>query len=240
MMPPRALIFDVFGTLVDWRSSVAREVAGAMAAKGIDLDPLAFATEWRAEYDPSMAPIREGRRGYTALDILHRENLDTVLARCGLGDRFGEAERATLARTWERLDPWPEVPAALARLRKRALLAPCSNGSTALMARLARHAGFQWDAILGAEIARTYKPHPAVYIAACTALGLAPAEVMMVAAHNADLEAAAGAGLQTAFFPRPTEYGPGQAADRHATGPWTLVARDLADLAERLPLRENP
>jgi 2-haloacid dehalogenase len=236
---PRALIFDVFGTLVDWRSSIARAVDGAMAAKGIALDSARFATEWRAEYQPAMAPIRDGRRGYTALDVLHRENLEAVLGRHGLNERFSADEVATLARAWECLDPWPEVPAALSRLRQTALVAPCSNGSIALMAHLARHAGFHWDAILGAEIAQNYKPHPSVYRASCAALGLAPDQVMMVAAHNDDLAAAADQGLLTGFFPRPTEHGPGQTADLAATGAWTIVATDLADLADRLA-RENP
>lgn len=233
-MRPKALIFDVFGTLVDWRGSVSRQLAPALDGKGIGLDPAGLADEWRAEYDPSMAPIRDGRRDYTALDLLHRENLEVVLARHGLTDRFSDAEKAHLARALERLDPWPDVVPGLSAMRKSALLAPCSNGSIALMVRLARHAGFSWDTVLGAELARNYKPHPSVYLASVAALGLQPHQVMMVAAHNGDLKAAAETGLQTAFVPRPAEHGPGQTTDLAASGDWTLVASDLADVADRI------
>jgi 2-haloacid dehalogenase len=230
---PEALIFDVFGTLVDWRSSIAREVAAVCAAKGVALDPLAFADAWRAEYQPAMERIRSGNRGYVPLDDLHRENLERVLAVFGLTGS-SPPEVATLARAWERLDPWPDVVAGLAALRPHALLAPCSNGSIALMARLARHAGFQWDAILGAEIARDYKPKHAVYRAACAALRLPPDRVLMVAAHNDDLAAARAAGLRTAFIPRPAEHCPGQSTDLEPAGEWDIVAPDLPALAARL------
>jgi 2-haloacid dehalogenase len=231
---PAALIFDVFGTLVDWRRGVAAVLAPVLAAKGLALDPDALARAWRAEYDPAMARIRDGARGYVPLDDLHRENLDRVLAAHGIADLFGEAERADLARAWEKLPAWPEVPAAMERLRPHVLLAPCSNGSIALMAHLARFAGLRWDAVLGAEIARDYKPKPAVYLAACAALRLPPGRVMMVAAHNGDLAAARAAGLLTAFVPRPEEYGPEAGRDLGAEGPWDLVARDLGNLADRL------
>lgn len=228
----QALVFDVFGTLVDWRTGVATALAPALAGTGAD--PFAFAASWRAEYQPAMERIRSGARGYVPLDILHRENLDRTLDRFGLGACFGAEARAEMTAAWEQLPPWPEVPAALRRLRARFLLAPCSNGSIALMARLARFAGLRWDAILGAEIARDYKPQPAVYLASCAALGLPPAAVTMVAAHNADLAAARAAGLATAFFPRPVEHGPGQATDLVPEGPWDHVAADLAGLADRL------
>lgn len=233
-MRPKALIFDVFGTLVNWRDSVAREVSAALQAKGIEANPHHIADLWRAEYDPSMAPIRDGQRGFTALDILHRENLDTVLERLVLGSHFNAEERANLATCWERLAPWPDVLKGMKVLRGQVFLAPCSNGSVALMVRLARHAGFQWDCILGAEVARNYKPHPAVYLESCTALGLPPEDVMMVAAHNSDLVAAQAAGLKTGFFPRPTENGPEQKNDLAPEGAWTVVARDFADLAAKL------
>jgi 2-haloacid dehalogenase len=231
---PAALLFDVFGTLVDWRTGVAGALRPVFAAKGIAADPLAVAARWRAEYDPAMAAVREGRRAYAPLDVLHREMLDRALAGAGLEDRLGAAERDALAPAWERLPAWPDVPEALDRLGGRFLLAPCSNGSIALMVRLARHAGFRWDAILGAEIARDYKPKPAVYLASAAALGLAPAEVMMVAAHNGDLAAARAAGLMTGFFPRPAEHGPGQASDLVAEGPWDLVAESPGALATAL------
>lgn len=222
----QALIFDVFGTCVDWRNSVARAVAAALSG----VDALAFADAWRAEYDPAMARIREGGRGYVALDDLHLENLGRVC------DRFHVAcaDPQSLNRAWERLDPWPDVVPGLRVLQARRIIAPCSNGSIALMTRLARHAGLPWDCILGAEIARDYKPKPAVYLAACAALRLPPAQVMMVAAHNGDLHAARAAGLQTAFVPRPTEYGPGQTADLAPDADWDLIAPDFNALAERL------
>jgi len=220
----KALIFDVFGTCVDWRSSVAREVAAALP--GVDAE--AFATAWRAEYDPAMARIREGGRGYVPLDDLHLENLHKVAA------DFGITAPDDLSAAWERLDPWPDVVEGLTALRTHHIIAPCSNGSIALMTRLAKHAGLPWDCILGAEIARDYKPKPAVYLASCGALRLDPSEVLMVAAHNDDLFAARDAGLATAFVARPTEYGPEQARDLEPASDWTIVAKDFADLARHL------
>jgi len=237
-MRPAALIFDVFGTLVDWRSAIARQVAAAFAAKGQDIDAFAFADLWRANYDPAMAPIREDIRDYTPLDNLHFETLAYVLAEFDAHRLFNFAEHSQLSRAWEHLDPWPDVGPALAELRQRALLAPCSNGSIALMSRLARHAGFHWDCILGADIARNYKPHPSVYLASCATLRLHPEQVMMVACHNSDLTGAAACGLQTAFFARPTEHGPihetGRQSDLAPTHSWTVIADDLGDLAAKL------
>lgn len=222
----QALIFDVFGTCVDWRSSVARDVAPLLP----QVDATAFAEAWRAEYDPAMARIREGGRGYVPLDDLHLENLDRVASRFGVT----VADPAALNRAWERLDPWPDVVEGLARLKTQHIVAPCSNGSIALMTRLAKWGGLPWDCILGADLARDYKPKPAVYHACCAALRLPPAEVMMVAAHNGDLHAARACGLQTAFVPRPTEHGPGQIIDLTAEAAWTIIALDFADLADQL------
>ena len=220
----QALIFDVFGTCVDWRSSVAREVAAVLPG----VDATAFATAWRAEYDPAMARIRDGGRGYVPLDDLHLENMHRV------AEAFGVTAPDSLNAAWERLDPWPDVVAGLSALKKTHIIAPCSNGSIALMTRLARYGGLPWDCILGAELARDYKPKPAVYRACCTALRLPVDAVMMVAAHNGDLAAARAAGLATAFVPRPTEHGPGQMIDLEATENWTIVARDFKDLAEKV------
>lgn len=224
----RALFFDVFGTLVDWRGSIAREVRRL----GLPVDGEAFVDAWRAEYQPAMQTIRSGARGFVKLDILHRENLDRILPRFGL-EGMGEAERAALNLVWHRLDAWPEVTAALARLRSRFLLAPMSNGNVALMADMARHNAFHWDAVLGAEWARDYKPNPVVYKAGCAAFDLPGHQCMMVAAHSDDLVAAEAAGLKTAHIARPDEFGPG----RGETGPNARVdvaARDLAHLAELL------
>ena len=223
-MRAKALIFDVFGTCVDWRTSVAREVAAVLP--GVDAD--AFATAWRAEYDPAMARIREGGRGYVPLDDLHRENLHKVAA------DFGVTAPDALAHAWERLDPWPDVVAGLGVLKRHHIVAPCSNGSIALMTRLAKFGGLPWDCILGAEIAQDYKPKPRVYLAACAALRLPPDQVMMVAAHNDDLHAARAAGLMTAFVPRPTEHGPGQTTDLTPEAAWEIIAADFHDLARQL------
>jgi 2-haloacid dehalogenase len=220
----KALIFDVFGTCVDWRSSVAREVAAALP--GVDAE--AFATAWRAEYDPAMARIREGGRGYVPLDDLHLENLHKVAA------DFGVRAPDSLNSAWERLAPWPDVVAGLTTLKARHIIAPCSNGSIALMTRLARYGRLPWDCILGAEIARDYKPKPAVYLASCAALRLPPEAVMMVAAHNDDLFAARDAGLSTAFVCRPAEHGPQQETDLVPASDWTVVATDFIHLARLL------
>jgi 2-haloacid dehalogenase len=227
-MTLRALIFDVFGTLVDWRSGVARDVR---AAFGPSVDADAFADAWRDEYQPTMEEVRSGRIAFSKLDVLHRRNLDRVLARRHID--ADEPTRAQLNLAWHHLDAWPDVTPALTRLRQRFLLAPCSNGNISLMVDLARRNGWHWDAILGAEIARDYKPKPEVYRAACEAFDCAPHEVLMVAAHSSDLEAAARAGLRTAHIARSNEHGPG----RGETAPSVAVdftAADLGALADRL------
>ena len=220
----RAFIFDVFGTCVDWRGSVARGVAEALP----EVDAWAFADAWRGEYQPAMEAIRSGGRGYVPLDVLHLENLERVAARLGVTLE----DAAGLNRVWEQLDPWPDVVPGLTRLRAHGLIAPCSNGSTAMMVRLARHGGLPWDTIVGADVARDYKPQASVYLASAAALGLAPHTVTMVAAHNDDLVAARAAGLKTAFVVRPTEHGPGQAADLVPSEDWDFVAQDFLELAE--------
>jgi 2-haloacid dehalogenase len=231
---PDALIFDVFGTLVDWRSSIALQVTAAFAGKGRAVDGEGFADAWRGEYQPAMQRIRSGGRGYVPLDDLHRENLMGLLATTGHAATFEPDEIIALARAWERLDPWPDVPAGLMRLKDRAIVAPCSNGSIALMTRLARHARLPWDCILGADIARDYKPKPVVYLASCAALRLQPGRVMMVAAHEDDLVAARAAGRATAFVPRPDEFGPDRPTDPAPAVAWDLVAPDLHALADHL------
>jgi len=230
-MPVSALFFDVFGTLVDWRGSIAREARRRFGAR---FDGEGFADAWRAEYQPAMERVRSGGRGYVKLDVLHAENLDRVLPRFGL-EGVGADERAELNRVWHRLDAWPEVPEALERLRGRFLLAPMSNGHIALMVALARHNGFHWDAILGAEIARDYKPKPGVYQAGSAAFDLAPECCMMVAAHSDDLVAAEAAGLRTAHIARPDEFGPGM-GEAGPLAPVNFSARDLAHLAEQFGL----
>lgn len=227
---PKALIFDVFGTLCDWRNGVAAEVKKAFEGKEVDIDPHEFASLWRGEYQPAMERIRSGSRGYVPLEILHRENLDRVLKTRGLEHWLTEAERDSLNHAWEKLPAWPEVPETLSQLRKHTLIAPCSNGSIALMVRLARFAKLPWDTVLGAGIARNYKPEPEVYLASCDALGFNPEEVMMVACHNDDLVAARDAGLLSGFFPRPDEYGSGQTSDLDAAADWDFIGSDASSL----------
>lgn len=230
-----AAIFDVFGTVVDWREGVAAAARRAFAAKRIDADPHAFADAWRGEYQPAMERVRSGQRGYVPLDDLHLENLERVLARFGIAERFDAGERGELNRAWERLPPWPDSAPAIAAMRAAGLIAaPCSNGSIALMARLARFAGLGWDCILGADVARAYKPDPLAYRRSVAALRLPPSAVVMVAAHNDDLAAARAEGLRTAFVPRPLEHGPGQTSDLAPAEDWDFVATDLEELAATL------
>lgn len=224
-----ALFFDVFGTLVDWRGSIARE---APAIVGRDIDGEAFAEAWRAEYQPGMEGVRAGGRGYVRLDVLHRENLDRILPRFGLDD-LGESARAELTLLWHRLGAWPDAEFGLSRLRRRFRIAPVSNGNISLMVDLARHNSFTWDAILGAEIARDYKPKPIVYQAAAAALDLPPERCMMVAAHSSDLEAAMACGLKSAHVARPDEHGPGRGESGPAL-PVDIAVSSLAGLADRL------
>jgi 2-haloacid dehalogenase len=216
LQPLKALIFDVFGTLVDWRTCIARETEAALLPLGLRVDGPAFADAWRAEYQPAMQEVRSGRMPFCKLDALHRRNLDVVLQNFGL-DAVDDGTRRHLNLAWHRLDAWPDVGAGLRRLRARYRLAPCSNGNISLMADLARHNGWHWDAILGAELARDYKPQPAVYLAAVAAFDCQPHETLMVAAHSSDLAAAAACGLRTAFVARPDEYGPGRGELRPAT-----------------------
>ncbi|WP_036169331.1 haloacid dehalogenase type II [Massilia sp. 9096] len=227
--------FDVFGTVVDWRSGVARAAAPFLARHGIDAEPHVFADAWRARYQPAMETVRSGARPWTRLDVLNRENLEDVLARYGVEpDAIPAAELDELNRAWERLDPWPEALEGLARLKRRFAIAPVSNGSIGGMLRLARFGGLPWDVLLGAEMARDYKPKPEVYLASIAAAGYAPAEVAMVAAHNQDLAAARALGLKTIFVRRPHEHGPRQTTDLHVEQDWDVVADSLLEVADAL------
>ena len=232
MTSVRAMFFDVFGTLVDWRTGVAREAERALRPLGYNLDWTAFADAWRGEYQPGMEEVRSGRIPFSKLDVLHRRNLERFMPRFGMRNLPDEVLRE-LTLAWHRLDAWPDVPAALKRLRKKFLLAPVSNGNISLMVDLARRNDFPWDAILGAEVAGDYKPMPRVYLAACEALDLAPAECMMVAAHSSDLAAAATCGLRTGHVARPDEHGPGTGETR-PTVPVDAAGKNLGDLADKL------
>jgi 2-haloacid dehalogenase len=228
----RALVFDVFGTLVDWRGSIAREAEDLLAPRGVQIDWLAFADAWRAQYQPAMEEVRTGAIPFSKLDVLHRRNLEVVLNDLGLRD-LDEATKVQLNLAWHRLDAWPDVAPGLQRLRQRFRIAPCSNGNISLMVNLARRNGLPWDAILGAEIARDYKPKAIVYQSAAAAFDCTPHEVLMVAAHSNDLAAAASAGLRTAHVARPDEKGPGR-GERAPSVPVDVAARDLLHLADLL------
>jgi 2-haloacid dehalogenase len=230
--PPKALLFDVFGTLVDWRTSIAREAELTLKPLGVSVDWLAFADAWRGEYQGAMDEVRNGRIAFCKLDVLHRRNLDLILPRFKIS---GVAENVLqyLNLAWHRLDAWPDVAPGLMRLKRRFLLAPCSNGNISLMVDLARRNGLPWDAILGSEIAGDYKPKPRVYLASCEAFDQPSGECMMVAAHSNDLKHAAACGLRTAHVARPNEYGrgKGEPAPRVSVD---LAATSLEDLAEQL------
>src|SRR5580658_4475371 len=206
----QALVFDVFGTVGDWRSGIAREAAPFLARHAPAADPEAFADAWRQRYLPSMEEVRTGRRPFTRLDVLHRESLSAILPAFGVDpSRVPAPELDTLNFAWHRLDPWPDSVPGLERLGRRFIIAPLSNGNIRLMLDMAKRAGLPWDAILGAEVAQAYKPAPEAYLRTAETLMLEPREVCLVAAHNDDLAAAArGCGLRTAFIPRAPEHGP--------------------------------
>ena len=228
-----ALTSDVFGTVVDWRGSIARELRGWFGRRGLERDWETVADRWRALYQPAMEEVRRGRRPWVRLDDLHRENLRVVLDEFGLAG-LDETEIEHLNRAWHRLDPWPDAVAGLTRLKRRFIVATLTNGNVALLVNMARRAGLPWDAILGAEVARAYKPTPEAYLCTADLLGLQPNQGMMVAAHNDDLLAACALGFRTAFVARPNEHGPQQTKDLRAEHPFDVVAFDCVDLAGQL------
>jgi 2-haloacid dehalogenase len=236
MVPLRALLFDVFGTVVDWREGVARDLATFLAQHGARAaDPHAVADAWRRRYQPAMEECRSGRRPFTRLDVLHRENLDAVLREHGVDlSTVRPHELDELNRAWHRLDPWPDSVPGLQRLKSRFIIAPLSNGNIALLLNMAKRAGLPWDAILGAEVAGAYKPQPEAYLRTADVLGLVPEAICLVAAHNSDLKAARTCGLRTAFVLRATEHGPAQTTDLKAAETWDFIASDLLDLSTQL------
>ncbi len=229
----RALTFDVFGTVVDWRGSIIDEGHRLWGEKRLNLDWAAFADAWRERYQPSMSEVRDGRRPWTVLDQLHRESLTKIAPHFGL-DGLSDVELDDLNLIWHRLKPWPDSVTGLTQLKQTYTIAALSNGNLALLTNMAKRAELPWDAILGAEVTHNYKPLPAAYLGSARALGLTPAQCMMVAAHNSDLAAARRCGFKTAFVRRPREYGPMQTTDLHPTEDWDIVANDLIDLAERM------
>jgi len=230
-----AMTFDVFGTVVDWRSSIIREGEQLTVRTGIEVDWPRFADAWRAGYGPAMRRVRSGELPWTRIDDLHRMILDGLIPEFGL-TALDEAARDDLNRVWQRLSPWPDTVSGLTRLRTRYVLASLSNGNVALLVNMAKHSGLPWDAVLSAELAHQYKPDPEVYLTAADLLGLEPEQVMMVAAHKGDLRAAAALGFKTAYVPRPLEYGPDREIDTTPDPSFDVNATDFNGLADRLGL----
>jgi 2-haloacid dehalogenase len=233
----KALLFDTFGTVVDWRGSVARQLSAEFSGddRQGNSDWAAFADDWRARYQPAMEEVRSGRRAFVILDVLHRENLAATAAAFGLTD-LPPARLDRINLFWHTLDPWPDSVPGMTRLQKRFAIVAQSNGNIALMVDLKRHAGLPWDMILGAEVVGYYKRRPESYLRAAAMLGLEPAQCMMVAAHNDDLAAARALGLRTAMVLRPNEHGPAQKTDLAPAQDWDVVAESMTDLAARLGL----
>ena len=229
----KALVFDVFGTVVDWHSSITRHAAAFGAAHGIEADWVAFAEGWRGKYQPYMNKVRNGELPWTKLDTLHRMGLVELLEDFGI-DGISDAAIDELTLAWHHLDPWPDSPSGLARLKARYIIGTMSNGNVALMTNMAKYAGLPWDVILGAELAHAYKPDPKTYLTGAELLGLEPGQVMMVAAHQGDLRAAAAQGLRTAFVPRPLEFGPHGNPDPTPDPSFDVVAADFRDLAAKM------
>ena len=229
----KALTFDVFGTVVDWRGSIIKEGEALGAAYGLDVDWAAFADAWRGGYAPSMARVRNGELPWTNIDALHRMILDDLLEKWGITG-MSEEDKQHWNRVWHRLTPWPDSVSGLTRLRQHYVLATLSNGNVALLTNMAKHGGLPWDCILSAEIMRHYKPDPETYLGAAELLGLQPSEVMMVAAHKSDLKAAQAVGLRAAFVERPLEFGPEGQAESGLDPSLDVYARDFNDLADQL------
>ncbi len=227
----KACVFDVFGTVVDWRTSIAADLAAFGKKKGISADWVKFTDDWRGLYQPAMEEVRSGRRTWTLLDVLHRKSLDALLAKHAIKG-LSEDDIAHMNRAWHRLHPWPDTVEGLTRLKRRVIIGTLTNGNVGLLTRMAKFAGLPWDVILGAETSLAYKPLPQAYLGAAAHLNLEPSEVMLVAAHNGDLAAAAKAGLRTAFVLRPNEYGLQQKIDVKAERAWDIVADSFIGVAE--------
>lgn len=232
----RALFFDVLGTVVDWRSGVAREALSFLTRHGaIRVDPCQFADSWAARYSSSTQEVRSGKRPFVRLDVLHRENLEATLREFGIEPTtMPNAELEDLNLAWHRLDPWPDSIVGLKRLKRKYIVAPLSGGNTSLLVNMAKHANLPWDVVLGSDVVRAYKPTPEAYERTVDLLDLRPQEACLVAAHNDDLAAARKCGMRTAFIVRPLEHGPAQTSDLVPIEDWDVIAKDLVDLAEKL------
>ena len=239
MLKVKALLFDVFGTVVDWRSGIANEVKKIANKNKIVINPNDFADAWRAEYQPAMEEIRKGNRSFTILDILHMENLKKISSRFGL-DKLSSDDFDLLVKAWHRLPGWPDSSEGLNKLKTKFIIATQSNGNIALMVNMAKYSNLNWDVILGAEVVGHYKPEPEAYLNACRALHLNPEECMMVAAHDDDLKAASLQGMKTGYVHRPYEYGKdklfdiSEVNDYKGDRSWDFISKDLNDLAYQL------
>ena len=239
MLKVKALLFDVFGTVVDWRTGIAREVESIAKKNDISLDPFDFADAWRAEYQPAMEEIRKGRRSFTILDILHMENLKKIAPKFNLHN-LSEEDFEFLVTAWHRLPGWPDSSDGLSLLKKKYILATQSNGNIALIVNMAKFSNLNWDVVLGAEVIGHYKPEPKAYLKACNALNFKTEECLMVAAHEEDLKAARQQGMKTAYVHRPFEYGKdklfdiAEVNDYKGDRKWDIVSRDLNELAKQL------
>jgi 2-haloacid dehalogenase len=230
---PIAIVFDTFGSVVDWRGSLIADLSAYGAKRGIAADWTALVDAWRAAYHPSMERVRKREVPWTKLDDLHRGSLNGLVAKFGItGLTDDDLRHINLG--WHRLDPWPDSVVGLTRLKRRFIIGPLSNGNVALLTKMAKHASLPWDVVFGSDLFGHYKPDPETYLGVARLLDLAPCEVMMAAAHNNDLAAARRSGLMTAFWPRPTEYGPHQKRDFVAEQDWDVVAKDIEDLAAQL------
>lgn len=230
-----AILFDTFGTVVDWRGSITRMGERIAKQKGIDgVDWEAFARAWRAGYKPGMARVISGERPWVPVDQIHRERLEEILPQFGLGDAFSEEEKTDINLFWHRLDPWPDSVPGLTRLKTKFLISPLSNGSLYLLSRMAKRAGIPWDFIYASDMFQAYKRDPKVYQGACRLLGLPPEKVMMAAAHNDDLQSARENGMRTAYINRPSEYGADQKADFEATSDWDVIGDTIEEVANKL------
>ncbi len=230
---PVAIVFDTFGTIVDWRGSLIADLSAYGTKRDIAADWTALVDAWRAAYHPSMDRVRKREVPWTTLDNLHRGSLDTLVAQFGIKG-LNEDDLRHINLGWHRLTPWPDSVPGLTRLKRRFIIGPLSNGNVALLAKMAKHAGLPWDTVFGSDLFGHYKPDPETYLGVAKLLDIAPGELMMAAAHNNDLAAARKCGLMTAFFPRPTEYGPHQKRDYAAEQDWDVVAKDIEDLAAQL------
>jgi 2-haloacid dehalogenase len=229
----KAIVFDVFGTIVDWRGSIIQEGGAWGKAKHLQIDWARFADRWREGYSPAMDKVRKGELPWTKIDDLHRMVLEQVLKEFRI-EALTEEEKDHWNRVWHRLKPWPDSVAGLTRLKKKYVIAPLSNGNVALLTNMAKHSGLPWDAILGAELVKRYKPDPEVYLSASHFLGVKPGEVMMAAAHRGDLEAARSCGLRTGFIYRPDEFGPGRTVYKANPGDFDIVSTDVVHLAKQM------